>query len=184
MLLVTVAVAARAIVHVQVEADEAIDQALSAAEAAEQLEEVFLECRGHLSDYAITGRPNEIERARHYGKENGARLVQIDGLHISERGHALVAELRRYTVALQNALDKFPISASVDARDAAVEGVLATMLDPQILSRAREERELFVDALHAARLHRTSHDPSGLGPFGSRPDWCHRRDAGRHRYCP
>ncbi len=27
------------------------------------------------------------------------------------------------------------------------------MLDPQILSRAREERELFVDALHAARLH-------------------------------
>jgi two-component system sensor histidine kinase HydH len=152
LLLVTVAVAARALVHVQVEANEAIDQALSAAEAAEQLEEVFLECRGHLSDYAITGRPNEIERARLYGKENGARLVQIDSLHISERGHALVAELRRYTVALQNALDKFPISPSVDARDAAVENVLATMLDPQILSRAREERELFVDALHAARL--------------------------------
>ena len=81
------------------------------------------------------------------------RLVQIDGLHISERGHALVGELRRYTVALQKALDKIPISPSVDARDAAVEGVLATMLDPQILSRAREERELFVDALHAARLH-------------------------------
>jgi signal transduction histidine kinase len=152
-LLVTVAVAARALVRVQVEADEAIDQALSAAEAAEQLEEVFLECRGHLSDYAITGRAGEIDQARRSGKENGARLVQIDGLHISERGHALVAELRGYTVALQNALDKIPLSPSVDARDAAVEGVLATMLDPQILSRAREERELFVDALHAARLH-------------------------------
>jgi two-component system sensor histidine kinase HydH len=153
LLLITVAVAARALVRVQREADEAIDQALSAAEAAEQLEEVFLECRGHLSDYAITGRPNEIERARQFGKENVARLVQIDSLRISERGHALVAELRRYTVALQNALDKIPLSASVDARDAAVERVLATMLDPQILSRAREERELFVNALHAARLH-------------------------------
>jgi two-component system, NtrC family, sensor histidine kinase HydH len=153
LLLVTVAVAARALVHVQVEADEAIDQALSAAEAAEQLEEVFLECRGHLSDYAITGRSAEIDRARQYGKENGDRLVQIDGLHISERGHALVAELRRHTVALQSALDKIPVSAPVEARDAAVERVLATMLDPQILSRAREERELFVDALHAARLH-------------------------------
>jgi two-component system, NtrC family, sensor histidine kinase HydH len=153
LLLITVAVAARALVRVQFEADEAIDQSLSAAEAAEQLEEVFLECRGHLSDYAITGRPNEIEQARKSGKDNDARLAQIDGLHISERGHALVSELRRYTVALQGALDKIPISPSPYARDAAVERVLATMLDPQILSKAREERELFVDALHAARLH-------------------------------
>jgi signal transduction histidine kinase len=152
LLLITIAVAARALIHVQLEANEAIDQALSAAEAAEQLEEVFLECRGHLSDYAITGRSTEIDQARKFGRENGARLLQIDTLHISDRGHVLIAEMRRYTVALQSALDKIPIPASVEARDAAVERVLATMLDPQILSRAREEREVCVNSLHAARM--------------------------------
>lgn len=151
LLLITIAVAARALIHVQLEADQAIDQALYAAEAAERLEEVFQDCRSHLSDYAITGRPTEIEQAKQFGKKNGARLLQIDSLHISDRGHTLIAEMRRYTLALQSALDKMPTPAPVETRDAAVERVIGTMLDPQILSRAREERELCVKSLHAAR---------------------------------
>ena len=150
-LLAAIAVAARALVHVQLEADRAIDQALSAAEAAERLEQAFQECRSHLSDYAITGRPTEIEQARQFGKENGERLLEIDSLQISERGHLLIAEIRRYAVVLQSALDKIPTPAPVETRDAAVERVIGTMLDPQILSRAREERELCVKSLHAAR---------------------------------
>jgi two-component system sensor histidine kinase HydH len=150
-LLTTVAVAGRALYRVQLEADRAIDQSLSAAEAAERLEEMFRECRSHLGDYAITGRPTEIDQARHFGKEIGERLGQIDSLPISDRGHILISELRRYTAALQSALDKIPTPAAVEARDAAVERVIVTTLDPQILSRAREERELCVKSLHAAR---------------------------------
>lgn len=150
-LLTTVAVAARALNHAQLEADRVIDQALSATEAAERLEQVFQGCRSHLSDYAISGRPTEIEQARQVGKEIGKRLLQIDSLHISDRGHTLIAELRRYSVALQSALDRIPAPAPVETRDAAVERVIGTMLDPQILSRTREERELCVNSLHAAR---------------------------------
>ena len=152
LLLITIAVAARALIRVQLEADEALDQALSAAEAAERVEEAFEECRSHLSDYALTGRPFEVDQARRFSKENGERLVEIDSLQVSVRGHTLIAELRRYTVALQNALDKIPTPASVETRDSAVERVIGTMLDPQILARAREERELCITALHAARI--------------------------------
>jgi two-component system sensor histidine kinase HydH len=152
LLLTAIAVAARTLNRLQVEAERATDQAFTAAEAAERLEQVFQECRSRLSDYAITGRPVEIEKARHFDKENAERLLQIDSLEVSSRGHLLIAELRRYTVDFEHALDKIPATAPVETRDEIVERVINTMLDPQILSRAREERELCLQTLHAARM--------------------------------
>jgi two-component system, NtrC family, sensor histidine kinase HydH len=152
LLLTAIAVAARTLNRLQVEAERATDQAFTAAEAAERLEQVFQECRSHLSDYAITGRPVEIEQAKHFDKENAERLLQIDSLEISSRGHLLIAELRRYTIDFEQALDKIPATAPVATRDEIVERVITTMLDPQILSRAREERELCLQALNAARM--------------------------------
>ncbi|HUE17068.1 MAG TPA: ATP-binding protein [Planctomycetaceae bacterium] len=151
VLLTTVAVAAVALHRVQIEADGAIDQALSAAEATEHFEHELHEVRGHLSDFATTGRQAEVDQARGLGKESGDHLVQIDSLQISERGHLLITEMRRYTVTLQRDLDQIPTSAPVETRQAAVNRVIGTVLDPEILSRAREERELCVADLHAAR---------------------------------
>ena len=179
ILLTTIGVAARAIVNLQREGDQAIDQALSAAAAAERLEEVFQECRGHLGDYAITGRPIEIEQARRSGSENAERLLEIDRLYISDRGHMLIAELRRYSVALQGALDKIPVSAAVATRDAAVEKVIATLLDPQILSRAREERELCLESLRAVQAQRRRHEPRRLDAAGAGPFRRGGRNVGR-----
>ena len=153
LLLATIAVAARTLNHLQVEAERAIDQAFTAAEAAERLELVFQECRSHLSDYAITGRPSEIEQAKHFDKENAERLLQIDTLEVSSRGHLLIAELRRYTIAFEHAPStKSPRPHRSQLGDEIVERVISTMLDPQILSRAREERELCLQTLHAARM--------------------------------
>ena len=151
-MLAAIAVAARTLSRLQVEAERATDQAFTAAEAAERLEQVFQECRSRLSDYAITGLPIEIEQAKHFDKENAERLVQIDSLEISSRGHLLIAELQRYTIDFEHAFDKIPATAPVATRDEIVERVITTMLDPQILSRAREERELCLQTLHAARM--------------------------------
>jgi two-component system, NtrC family, sensor histidine kinase HydH len=151
VLLVTVVLAAGALYWVQLQADGAIDDALAAAEGAEHLEYVFQACRSHLSDYAMTGQTAEMQRARGLGMESGDRLIEVDSLHISTRGHILIAELRQYTLTLQSAIDQIPVSMPVDARQAAVSHVIDTVLDPQILSRAREERELCVAALHEAR---------------------------------
>jgi two-component system, NtrC family, sensor histidine kinase HydH len=151
LLLLTIAVAGRSLIHVQSEADRAIEQALTAADAAERIEQVFQECRSRLGDYAITGRSSEIEQAKRFDKENAERLLQIETLDVSIRGHVLIAELRQYTIALEGALDKIPATAPVETRDEFVERLISTLLDPQILSRAREERELCVQALQAAR---------------------------------
>jgi signal transduction histidine kinase len=151
VLLTTVAVAAVALHRVQIEADQAIDQALAATEAAERLEQVFHEVRDHLSDYATTGRQAEVEQARGLGQEGGNCLVEIESMAVSDRGLILVAEIRQFTVPLRASLDQFPAGAPPETRQAAVNRLLGTVLDPQILSRAREERELCVMALHAAR---------------------------------
>jgi two-component system sensor histidine kinase HydH len=151
LLLATVAVAALALHRMQLEADRVIDQAMSAAEAAEHVEHVFDDCRRHLTDYAETGKPSEVEEARGLGKESDDDLVVIDALLIPGRGHLLVAEMEQYTVALRRELNQIPTRAPMETRLAAVRRVIGTLLDPQILSRAREERELCVAALHAAR---------------------------------
>jgi len=151
VLLTTVAVAAVALHRVQLEADQAIDQALAATEAAERLEHVFHEVRDHLSNYATTGRQAEVEQARGLGQESGDCLVEIETMVISNRGHTLVAEIQQFTLTLRAGLDQIPAGAPPETRQAAVNRLLGTVLDPQILSRAREERELCVTALHAAR---------------------------------
>jgi len=151
LLLATAAVAAVALHRVQLEADQAIDQALAATDAAERLEQVFYEFRHHLNDYAETGRQAEVEQARDLDRETGNRLIEIESLVVSDRGHILVTEIKRLTVTLKAELDRIPAPAPPETRHAAVKRLIATVLDPQILSRAREERELCVTALHAAR---------------------------------
>jgi two-component system sensor histidine kinase HydH len=151
LLLTTVAVAAVTIRRMQLEADRVIDRSMSAAEAAEQVEHVFDDCRRHLTDYAATGRPSEVEEARGLGKEGGDDLVAFDDLLISQRGHLIVAEMERYTLVLRQELNEMPRSASLEPREAAVRRVLDSVLDSQLLTRAREERELCVAALHTAR---------------------------------
>ena len=64
-------------------------------------------------------------------------------LHIAERGHVLVTELQQFTVVLQRAVDQIPARAPMETRASAVNGVIGTVLDPHILSRAREERATF-----------------------------------------
>jgi signal transduction histidine kinase len=151
VLLATVVVAAIALHRMQLEADRVIDRAMSATEAAEHIEEVFDDCRRHLTDYAATGQSSEVEQARGLEKEGDADLVQIDGLLISEKGHVLVAEMERYTVILRGELNQIRGPAQLEAREAAIRRVLNTVLDSQLLSRAREERRLCVETLHAAR---------------------------------
>ena len=142
----------RLCVHrVQLESDEAIDQSLAATEAAARLEHVFHEFRQHLSEYAATGRQAEVEQARGLSQESGDRLVEVESLTVSKRGHLLVTELRRYTVQLRSGLDQLPTSAPPETRQAAVNRLLNNVLDPQILSRTREEREECLAALHSAR---------------------------------
>jgi hypothetical protein len=63
-------------------------------------------------------------------------------LHVAERGHVLVAELQQFTVVLQRAIDQIPARAPMETRASAVNGVIGTVLDPHILSRAGEERDL------------------------------------------
>jgi two-component system, NtrC family, sensor histidine kinase HydH len=167
LLLTTVAVAAWAVHRVQVQADRAIDQALSATEAAEHVEHVFDDCRRHLTDYATTGQSSEVEVARGLGKESSDDLVEVDGLLISERGHLLVAELQRYAVVLRRELNQLPMPGPAATRQAAVSHVIVPLLDFQILSRAREERELCVEALHAAREQgRKTTQRAGWALFG------------------
>jgi signal transduction histidine kinase len=151
LLLATVAVAALALRRMQLEADRVVDQAMSATEAAEHIEHVFEDCRQRLTDYAATGQSSEVEKARGLEKESGHDLIQIDALLIPERGHVLVAEMERYTVVLRQELNQIRPAASLEAREAAVRRVLGTVLDSQLLSRAREERALCVETLHAAR---------------------------------
>jgi signal transduction histidine kinase len=151
LLLATVAVAAVALNRMQLEADRTIDRAMSATEAAEQVERVFDDCRRHLTDYAATGQSNEVELARGLGQEGSDDLVVVDHLSISERGHVLIAEMERYTLVLRQELNQLHPPASLDAREAAVHRVLSTVLDSELLTRAREERELCVQTLHKAR---------------------------------
>ena len=68
LLLTTVAVAAIALHRMQLEADRVIDQAMSAAEAAEHVEHVFDDCRRHLSDYAATGKPRRSKKRADWGR--------------------------------------------------------------------------------------------------------------------
>jgi two-component system, NtrC family, sensor histidine kinase HydH len=151
LLLATVAIAALALRRMQLEADRVIDQALAATEAAEHIEHVFEDCRERLTDYAATGQRSEVEKARGLEKESSDDLVQIDALVIPDRGHVLIAEMERFTVVLRSELSQIHPAASLEAREAAVRRVLGTVLDSQLLSRAREERELCVENLHAAR---------------------------------
>jgi two-component system sensor histidine kinase HydH len=151
LLLVTVAVAALAIRRMQSEADRVIDQALSASEAAEHVEQVFDACRQHLTDFAATGQKREVEVALGLGRESDGDLVQIDTLLVSDREHVLVAEMERYTVVLRHELTLISAPATLEAREATVRRLLGTVLDSQLLSRAREERELCVQELHKAR---------------------------------
>jgi two-component system sensor histidine kinase HydH len=151
LLLATVAVAALALRRMQLEADRVIDQAMAATEAAEHIEEVFEDCRRRLTDYVATGQSSEVEQARGLEKESSDDLVQIDALLIPERGHLLIAEMERYTVVLRRELSQIHPAASLEAREATVRRVLGTVLDSQLLSRAREERELCIENLHAAR---------------------------------
>jgi two-component system, NtrC family, sensor histidine kinase HydH len=152
LLLATVAIASLALRRMQLEADRVIDQAMSASEAAERVEQVFDECRRHLTDYASAGQARDVEVARGLGQEGDHDLVQVDGLVMSERSHSLVAEMERYTVVLQRELNQVPTApTSRDTREAVARRVIGTLLDPQLLSRAREERELCVESLHAAR---------------------------------
>ncbi|HEV8066647.1 MAG TPA: ATP-binding protein [Planctomycetaceae bacterium] len=151
LLLATIAVAALALRRMQLEADRVIDQALAATEAAQHIEHVFEDCRERLTDYAATGQPSEVEKARGLEKESSDDLIQIDTLLIPERGHLLIAEMETYTVVLRRELNQIHPTASLEAREAAVRRVLGTVLDSQLLSRAREERELCIENLHAAR---------------------------------
>jgi signal transduction histidine kinase len=151
LLLATVAVAALALRRMQFEADRVIDQALAATEAAEHIEHVFEDCRERLTDYAATGQLSEVEKARGLEKESSDDLVQINALVIPDRGHLLIAEMERFTVVLRQELNQIHPPATLEAREAAVRRVLGTVLDSQLLSRAREERELCVENLHAAR---------------------------------
>jgi two-component system, NtrC family, sensor histidine kinase HydH len=152
LLLATVAVAALAIRRMQLEADRVIDQAMSAAEAAEHVEHVFDDCRQRLSDYAATGQSKEVDEARGLGQEGSHDLVVIDGLLIPARGHLLVAEMQQYAMVLRRELNQIPTPAApLENRLAAVSRVIGTVLDSQLLARAREERELCVEVLHAAR---------------------------------
>jgi two-component system, NtrC family, sensor histidine kinase HydH len=152
LLLATVAIASLALRRMQLEADRVIDQAMTASEAAERVEQVFDECRRHLTDYASAGQARDVEVARGLGQEGDGDLIQVDGLVMSERGHSLAAEMERYTVVLQRELNQVPTAPTPrEAREAVARRVIGTVLDPQLLSRAREERELCVEALHAAR---------------------------------
>ncbi|HEV3300219.1 MAG TPA: ATP-binding protein [Planctomycetaceae bacterium] len=151
LLLATVAVAALALRRMQFEADRVIDQALAATEAAEHIEHVFEDCRERLTDYAATGQLSEVEKARGLEKESSDDLVQINALVIPDRGHLLIAEMERFTMVLRQELNQIRPPATLEAREAAVRRVLGTVLDSQLLSRAREERELCVENLHAAR---------------------------------
>ncbi len=152
LLLATVAIAALALRRMQIEADRVIDTAMSASEAAERVELVFDECRRHLTDYASNGELREVEVARGLGQEGDTDLVQVDGLVMSERSHSLVSEMERYTVVLRRELNQMATAPTPrEAREAITRRVIGTLLDPQLLTRAREERELCVEALHAAR---------------------------------
>jgi signal transduction histidine kinase len=124
---------------------------MSATEAAEHVERVFDDCRRHLTDYAATGQLGEVEQARGLEHEGSDDLVVVDHLAISERGHLLIAEMERYAVVLRGELNQLHPPASLEAREAAVHRVLSTVLDSQLLTRAREERELCVQTLHEAR---------------------------------
>lgn len=151
LLLATVAVAATALRRMQLEADRVIDQAMSATEAAEHIVQVFDDCRRHLTDYAATGQVVDVEEARGLGQESSDDLVVIDHLAVSQRGHVLIAEMERYAVVLRLELNQIHAPASLEAREAAVHRVIGTVLDSQLLARAREERELCVQTLHEAR---------------------------------
>ena len=152
LLLATVAVAALAPRRMQLEADRVIDQALAASEAAEHIEHVFEDCRQRLTDYAATGQLSEVEKVRGLEKESSDDLVQIDALVIPDRGHLLIAEMERFTVVLRSELKQIHPAASLEAREAAIRRVLGTVLDSQLLSARREERELCIENLHAARV--------------------------------
>ena len=89
-----------------------IDQAMSAAEAAEHVEHVFDDCRQHLSDYAATGQSKEVDEARGLGQEGSHDLVVIDGLLIPARGHLLVAEMQQYAMVLRRELNQIPAPAA------------------------------------------------------------------------
>ncbi len=135
LLLATVAIASLALRRMQLEADRVIDQAMSASEAAERVEQVFDECRRHLSDYASAGQARDVEVARGLGQEGDNDLVQVDGLVMSERGHSLVAEMEQYTVALRRELNQMPTAPTPrEAREAVARRVIGTLLDPQLLS--------------------------------------------------
>jgi hypothetical protein len=82
-------------------------------------------------------------------------------LPIAERGHVLVAELQQFTAVLQRAIDQIRALAPMETRAPAVNGVIGIVLDPHILSRAREERDLCVGALHEARAR--DRDTGGPG---------------------
>ena len=68
LLLATVAVAALALRRMQLEADRVIDQAMAASEAAEHIEQVFEDCRRHLTDYAATGQSERGRAGPRIGK--------------------------------------------------------------------------------------------------------------------
>ena len=84
------------------------------------------------------------------GKESTDDLVEVDTLLIPGRGHVLNAEMQQYAVVLRRA-ESDSDARSMETRQAVVSRVIGTVLDSQLLSRAREERELCVEALHAAR---------------------------------
>ena len=113
---------------------------------------------GRLCDH---GTFEWIEQAKRFDKENAERLLQIETLDVSVRGHLLIAELRQYTIAFEARQTKFRRRAGGE-RDEFVERLISTILDPQILSRAREERATVRPSLEGGPDTRSrGHEPAG-----------------------
>lgn len=149
-LLAIAALAAVSMFESQREAERVLRDVSEANEASGELETVLQQVRHRLVEYAANGDDQEVANLSKLREATGDYLVEVERYRVTDNG-IIVRELRRMYSGLDRGLQSLEGGASESERRAIAEQLVNDILDAELLTSARQQRELTKQALSDAQ---------------------------------
>ncbi len=150
--LLAIAVLAAVVLFVnQRQADVIMEDVSAAVAAAVDLEEAIVELRHRLAHFAATGDEGVMSDVPGLQRAGGQYLLQIERVHLrTNQGSVLVTGLSQSYRGLCDALDDLSIDTPQQERREKAQHLVSELLDPDLLSRVRQQQNLAAQALRTA----------------------------------